>query len=399
MSTLSGPTLDPMVVVRDLAALRHRGATTAQERRAADILEGHLRRLGAEVERQAFSTPVTYIWEVWWLIGGLVVGLLLTPVASWFAFILVAVCAATALLHFDWRASPVSLLPPHGRSQNVIGHVPRSVARNPAKKKLVLMGHYDSAPVSVLYLPSMVKSFRQSLLMSLGLMVVAVAVALLDVLGFGQPIVTWLRWLLVVYFLAQGLIASIDYLRFGYTNGANDNATGAAIAVSTAERLWRKPIPGWQVEVVLTGAEEVSMVGARAYYMAHQGELDPQHTYVLNFDNLGSGHVKVITRTGSITNVVYDNPLVDAALETAASEPRFSDVKPGIWHTGDFDSIWFARAGIPSLTLSAQDEQGLIANLHRPSDTIENVDETLPVHVVDFAEATIRRLAELDQAT
>jgi len=384
-----------MTIVRDLTALPHRGATTPQERRAADLLEGHLQRLGATVERQPFTTPKTYVWVTWWLIGALALGLLLIPAASWLALALVAVSGGLALHYFDWRASPVSLLPPQGQSENVIGRVQpdRRAAQDQPARKLILMGHYDSAPVSMLYLPSMVKRFRKSLLMSLGLMVLAVIVALLAAAGLGQPVVTWLRWLLAIYFLGQGIMASIDYLRFGYTNGAADNATGTAVAIATAERLWREPIPGWDVEVVLTGAEEANLVGARAYYVAHKEELDPLYTYVFNFDNLGAGQPKIIIRTGSITNVNYDNALVDAALATASSDPRFADVTPGVWHTGDFDSLWFTRAGIPSLTLSAQDEHGLILNLHRPTDTIANVDEALPPHAVDFAEATIRRLA------
>jgi len=401
MSTPSERPLDPMTIVRDLAALPHRGTTTVQERRAADILESHLQRLGAAVDRQPFRTPKTYIGVTWWLISGLVLGLLLIPVASWWAFVFVALSAGLALLYFDWRAVPVTLLPPQGRSENIIGRAPSSkdTDEGGARRKLILMGHYDSAPVSVLYLPSMVKNFRQSLRMSLGLMVLAVLAALLDVVGIGQPFVTWLRWVLAVYFLGQGIMSTLDFLRYGYTNGAADNATGAAVAMATAERLWRNPIPGWEMELVLTGAEEANLVGSRAYYVQHRDEMDAQHTYVFNFDNLGVGQLKVVTRTGSITNVVYDNALVDAALETASSDPRFTDVTPGVWHTGDFDSLWFARAGIPSLTLSAQDKEGLIPNLHRPTDTIENVDETLPAHAVDFAEASIRRLAQMDDVS
>jgi len=390
MSTHSAPVLDPMDIVRELAALPHRGATTEQEGLAADILERHLRQLGATVERQPFTTPKTYITEIWWLVGGTVIGLLLLPILPGLAFLLVAVCVAASLLYFDWRASPVSLLPPRAKSRNIIGRMP---GHEQAQKKLLLMAHYDSAPVSLLYLPSMVKGFRQSLRISLGLMVIAVVVALLAVLGIGQPVVTWLRWLLVIYFVAQGLMSTIDYLRFGFTNGAADNATGAAVAIATASRLWRTPIPGWEVKVVLTGAEEANLKGARAYYLAHKRDLDAEHTYVLNLDNLGAGQIKIITRTGSLTDVLYDNALVDAALETAASESRFNSVKPGVWHTGDFDSIWFARAGVPSLTLSAQDKEGCIPNLHRPTDTIENVDPTVPRLAVDFAEATIQRLA------
>jgi hypothetical protein len=379
-----------MAIVRDLAALPHRGATTDQESRAADVLEHYLRQLGASVERQPFVTPKTYISEVWSLVGGLILGLLLLPALSWVALLWIVVCVALALQYFDWRASPVSLFPPRGQAHNVIGRLP---PQGQPSKKLILMGHYDSAPISMLYLPSSVKNFRQSLRISIGLMVLAVGVALLTVLHVGQPVVACLRYALVVYFVAQGIMSSIDHVRLGYTNGAADNATGAAVAVATAARLWRTSIPGWQVEVVLTSAEEANMKGALAYYRAHRNDLDPQRTFVFNFDNLGAGTLRVITCTGSLTDVVYDNALVKAALHTAAADPRFQDVKPGVWHTGDFDSIWFCRAGIPSLTLSAQDEQGLIPNLHRPSDTLENVDANLPAHAVDLAEATVRRLA------
>jgi len=379
-----------MSIVRDLAALPHRGATTAEERKAADILERHLKALGASVERQSFMTPKTYVSEVWWLIGGLEAGLLLLPVLGWIAFAWVALCVALAWHYFDWRASPVSLLPPRAPAVNVIGRVP---AQGQPSKKLILMGHYDSAPVSRLYLPSMVKGFRQSLRISMGLMLAAVIVALLTILQVGLPWMHWLRYLLMLYFLIQGVMSSIDYWRLGYTNGAADNATGTAVAVATAARLWNAPIPGWDVEVVLTSAEEANLKGALAYLRARRAQLDPRSTYLFNFDNLGAGKARIITRTGTLTAIVYQNALVDAALQTAASDPRFRDVQPGVWHTGDVDSAWFARAGIPSLTLLAQDEQGLIPHLHRPGDTLEHVDPDLPRHAVDFAEATVRQLA------
>jgi len=382
--------LDPMEILRKLTGLPHRGATTEHEREAADILTHSLQQLGAAVERQPFATPRTYITEVWWLVGGTALGLLLLPALSWLAFLLVGVSVGAALVYFDWRFSPVSLLPPRATSQNIIGKMPHQARTD---RKLILMAHYDSAPVSLLYLPSMVRGFHQSLRISLALLVASVLVALLSVLGIGQPVVAWLRWLLVLYFVAQGLISTIDYLRLGFSNGAADNASGTAAAIATAERLWRSPIPGWDVEVVLTGAEEANLKGSRAYYLAQRHDLDAEHTYLLNLDNVGAGQLRIITRTGSLTDIVYDNALVHAALETAASEPRFKTVKPAVWHTGDFDSIWFARAGVPSLTLSAQDEEGLIPNLHRPTDTLQNVDESLPRLAVDFAEATIRRLA------
>jgi len=391
--------VDTLSLVKELAALSHRGATTAYERQAADRLQARLETLGADVKRERFRTSKTYITQVYWIIGGLCSGLLLIPIFTWFAWGLVALSAVTALRYFDWRSTFLILLPPRGFSENVIGRFPAGEEAGketrPAapQKKLILMAHYDSAPISLLYLPSMVKNFRQSLLISLGLMVMAAVVAFLELLGVGLPTVSWLRFFLVIYFLGQGVLSSLDYVRFGFTNGAADNATGVAVAVSTAERLWRNPLPGWEVEVVLTGAEETGMAGARCYYLAHRKELAEKDTFVLNFDNLGAGEVKIITETGSLTRVPYDNPLVRAARETAAGDLRFGGIMEGAWHTGDFDTIWYARGDIPSLTLSAQDDKGRIPNLHRPEDTIQNVDGLLPALAADFAEATARCLA------
>jgi hypothetical protein len=392
-----GSHLDPMTIVADLAELPHRGAGTPHERRAADILASCLEQLGATVARQQFRTPKAYVWLIWWLVGGIAAGLLLVPVAPWPAFFLVVACAGMAFLYFDWRSSPISRLPPQTTSENVIGKALSSnggVAEpGRRRRKLILMAHYDSAPASLLYLPSMVKGLRAGLLINMGLMLVSVAIALLAALHGGQSALSWLRWILAIYFLGQGVITSVDYLRYGYTNGAADNASGVAAAVGTFERLLKKPIPGWDLEIVLTGAEEVIMVGAKAYYRSQLTRLDPESTYVLNFDNVGAGDLKVITRTGSITPVVYTNPLVRAALATATTEPRFRHVQPGEWHTGDFDSLWFARDSIPSLTLAAIGADGRMPNLHRPTDTLENVDPAIVRSAVDFAEATVRQLA------
>jgi hypothetical protein len=390
---ISNSAINPLLIIRQLTALPHRGATTQYEKQAADILQSHLIKSGATVERQPFKIPKTYIYEVWWLLSGLIAGLLLIPVIPWIALGLVIISVLTALHYFDWRSSPISLLPPRGTSENIIAKKLNS-DDSASGKKLILMAHYDSAPNSYIYRSPMIKDFHRSLLISLGVMVATIPISIFDILNFGEPLITWLRLASVLYFLAQGVLSSIDFLRFGFTNGASDNATGTAIAIATADHFWQNPIPGMDIELVLTGAEEAGMKGARSYFVKNKKNLNPQNTYVLNFDNLGKGKLKVITRTGSIIPVKYDNLLVNAALNIASTINHFSDVKPGSWHTGDFDSLWFARAGIPSLTLSAQDDEGLIPNLHRPSDTIENMDHNLPEYVVEFAIATIKKLAD-----
>jgi acetylornithine deacetylase/succinyl-diaminopimelate desuccinylase-like protein len=387
---------DPMIIVRNLTSLPHRGTGTPWEKKAADIIENLLTSMGAHVERQVFKTPKTYIWEVLWLILFISGGLLTTPFLSWFSVGILAFATVSSFLYFDWRASPISFFVPSVTSENIIGSMKNNIKAdspkgdNRPKKLLILMAHYDSAPISLLYLPSMVKNFRSSLMINLFLIAFAFSISFLSVLNVGEPIVSWVRLILAGYFLIQGVITCFDYIRYGYTNGASDNATGTAVAMATANRLWEKPVSGLTVIVVLTGAEETGMNGAKYYF--NKTDLAPENSFVLNFDSIGKGDLKIVTETGSITKLIYKGKLVDTAIETAKNDARFNSVKQGSWHTGDFDTIWFARAGIQSLTLSAQDTDGTISHLHRPGDTVENIDESLPAFTVDFAETLIRNL-------
>ena len=398
MSPMPKTQSDPIDILRQLTSLAHRGVGTKEERQAADMIKAWLTRSGAAVETQPFLCPKTYLPVVWWLVGGISAGLFLAGAFPWAAFFISLVFTVAAVHYFDWRSSPVQFIVPRVETQNIIGRFPAGKKENSThegkNKKLILMAHYDTAPISILYLPSMVGNFRQSLLTSLGIMLVTPLVILMTALGIDHVILTWTRYGLGAYFLIQGIISGIDYFRFGHTNGAADNATGAAVALATARRLWEAPMPGWDVEVVLTSGEEVSLVGSRHYYLKNKKKYQENKPFVLNFDNLGSGHIKIITKTGSITPVKYDNPLVDAAIKTAREESRFHGISTGEWHTGDFDSIWFERSGIPSLTLSSQDENGQIPNLHRPGDTLENVNMSMPPQAVDFAEAVSRNLAK-----
>ncbi|MCX7030862.1 MAG: M28 family peptidase [Spirochaetes bacterium] len=389
---VSAGRLDPMDVVRELARLPHRGATTPQAAEAANLLERRLKGMGASVRRHTFLTPRTYIPVLGWFLAGLVVGLLLGPAFRWIGLAITAASAVTGLLFLDWRWTPLMLLPPLGRAENLVARHP-SAAGGGAPRTLILMAHYDSAPVSLLYLPSMVKSFRQSLFVSLGVIVLTVIVSALMALQVGPVWVRWLRWPLCAYFAVQGVLASLDFFRFGYTNGAADNATGVGVALATASRLWNDPPPGWQVEVLLTSAEEASLVGSIAYVRAHGKELDTSRTFVVNFDGLGAGDVRIVHSTGFITASTYDNPLVHAAMETARRDSRFASVTPVDWHVGDFDSVSFLRRGYACLSLSAVTKEGVMPHLHRPDDVLANVDSQVPALAVDFAEAAIRRFS------
>jgi hypothetical protein len=360
--------MTPKQIVEKLASFPNRGVATPHEIPVLDYLMNLFPE--QEVIRESFKTPKTYISIVWWLIGGLVVGLLALNFSPIVGLFLTLIFVTMAMLYFNWYASPVSNFPPLFTTYNLI--IKSRNREAPKPKKLILMAHWDTAPISVLYRPEMVGNFRQSLKISLFLMILAQFVAISQFL-IPNAFILLIGNILAFYFLLQGVVGTIDYFRLGYSNGASDNATGVAAAIDTAQKLWAKNLSNLEIELVLTGAEEVGMIGSRAYMKKHYTEFNKE-TYLVNFDTLGSGNLKIITQTGSWSNIVYDNHLIQIAKQSVTELPILKGVTTGAWHTADFDSVWFQRAGIPAVTLAALDGNGRMPNIHRPTDILSNVD-------------------------
>ncbi len=376
---------NPTNFLRDLCQLPHRGAATPNETRAASLIADTLTSMGATVSREPFQTPKTYATIVYWLIGGLLSSLALVPVAP-VAVGLVAYFAWLAWRYFNWQYSFVTKFPVQHTAYNSIGHWPAlRVTTTENNQTVILMAHYDTAPVSLLYGPTQQAGFRMSLIISLGLMVLAVVVALLEATGTGLPYIRYLRYGLMAYFALQAITGTLGYWLSGYTNGASDNATGVTAALATADRLRQLNLPNLNLYVVLTSAEEAGMIGAYHYVEAHKRSWNPRQTMAINFDTLGAGQLTVIEQTGTVETIRYDNTPTQTArklLQTNAFKDR---AQIGRWHTADFDSVWFVRNDIPVLALCALDADGRMPRIHQLTDTLEAVDPTAMHTAVDLA--------------
>lgn len=379
-------------LLRDLTAFPHRGATTACEKEAAALLAQTLTDLGASVRKEAFRTPRTYVTIVYWLIGGLLAGLLITsfstiPIISWLSVGWIWTFIAMAWLYFNWRYSPVTQFPVQHTSFNVIGRWPAKTENG--VQKIILMAHYDTAPVSALYSPKQVDTFRWSLIISLLIMVLAGILATVETAVGLSAFWQGTKMATIAYLVLQAVLGTVGYIVHGFTNGASDNATGVVAAIATADRLRQLTIPTLEVEVVLTSAEEVGMIGAHNYVRQHKAGWHPDQTAIVNFDTLGAGTLTIIEQTGTVEVIRY-NSLLTKLAKNIAKRPEFSDrVKAGRWHTADFDSVWFVREKLPVLALAALDEQGRMPRIHRPEDSLAAVDVTPMWAAIDLAEAVL----------
>lgn len=380
----------PHTFLQALCAFPHRGAATPAGAEAARLLQTQLADLGATVRTQAFTTPKTYATIVYWLTGGLLVGLALLPltgVAVGFVWYFVAM----AWFYFNWRYSFIIKFPAQHTAHNVIGHWPASQPDNNVQT-VILMAHYDTAPVSLLYSPRQQAGFRASLILSLVLMLLAAMSATLEAVGIGLPYLTYLRYALMAYFILQAITGTLGYWLKGYTNGASDNATGVAAALATADRLRQANLPNLAVEVVLTSAEEAGMIGAYYYVEAHKRKWKRNRTVAINFDTLGAGLLTVIKKTGTLEPLRYANEPTRIARSLLKTDAFRDRTQTGEWHTADFDSVWFVRNDIPVLALCALDARGRMPRIHQPDDTLDAVEPTPMETAIDLAEAVVQRL-------
>jgi peptidase M28-like protein len=172
---------------------------------------------------------------------------------------------------------------------------------------------------------------------------------------------------------AFGTALVADVWRNDTVQGANDNLSGVAALVALAELLCERPVAGMRVLLVSCGAEETLQDGIRAFVARHRHELDPERTWFVNLDTVGSPHLAMLEAEGPVWMEEYTGPwLRDLVAERA--EVLGVDLERGFRARASTDSIIPSRAGYPIVTLVSITDWRSPANYHLPSDIPANLD-------------------------
>jgi hypothetical protein len=329
-------------LINILTSLPHRGSATHYEAKAREQLVEYLEMNGQSVTRQAFKSPRSYGWELLAFSLLLAAGGLLP--SGWLALLgLYGFWTYFCGWPLPWRRL-VDRYP----SENLLAET------GAGAKTLVLMAHLDSAKSFFVYHPKQVKSLRRSFLITTTLAVLTVPAAFFWPLGARA---------LGSYFLVYLLLLLHRELTSPYVNGANDNASGVAVATQLYLDLSRNLAPNWRLVLALTGCEEVGAKGATA--LVREGLL-PLDALILNFDNVGKGELYYAIGEGMLTYYPFKGTLLDAARSLRPA-------KPLLYRLAYFDTLPFVRAGFDCLTLIRL-EDGVPSHWHWPSDTVDNLD-------------------------
>ncbi len=373
-------------LLTELVSLPHRGATTDNERTAAGFIEARLKEFGYGVHVDPFMSPPTYAWEIIIFASMVTAGLIVAPAEPIIGAVLCLLGAWSFFRYFDGRTTLTGMLIPKKPSQNVMGERGKS----DKKKTIYLMAHYDSARASHLYHPAMVKNFRQSFIINTILVFASPAVAVLGEFVEGG---VWLKvaaWIMAAYLGGSILMLFHRELFHRHVNGANDNGSGVTAILALAKHFADHPLQNSNIRIIATGCEEEGMYGARGFVKRYGDDLDLENTYVLNFDNVGSGNLRYCVGEGMILFHHYDPELVAKAASVA--ESRFSDIKPLRYTLAYFDALALLQQKVKTMTFIALDENNRIPNWHWYTDTIENIEWPVIERTVDYGIAMVQAI-------
>ncbi|HEY5938553.1 MAG TPA: M20/M25/M40 family metallo-hydrolase, partial [Kofleriaceae bacterium] len=168
--------------------------------------------------------------------------------------------------------------------------------------------------------------------------------------------------------------------------GADDNASGVAVALAVARAIRQHP-PGGRVMFVFTGAEELGLDGAKAF------AADPAMPFekiraVYNLDMVGrSFFASTVNEEATLAAVgLPGNPEVFAAATDAATEAALEliPVRPGLVKVLGEDrrsDDWILRDhGVYAIHFST----GLNDQYHTPDDTLANLSRPQLVRIAKF---------------
>jgi len=360
--------------VRHLAqTIGPRGSTTAAEAEAARYAGRVLQDTGLTPVTEHFASARS-AWYPYALFAGLLlVGELMFWLGvGWGAVVALAVgllALVSVLLELAFRPNPLRWALPKGRSQNVWA---RLEPRSHAMRQVVLMGHLDSHRTPLAFSTDRWMGLFRSLV-PVGL-ISSVLLVILFGIGMSSMRQVWRLLSLPPSAIALGLfLLTLQADLSPFTPGANDNATGAGIVLSVADRLSRAPLTHTSVWAVLSGCEEVGCYGADAFARAHLEELGRAAWIAL--DSVGSAGAgpAYLTRETFLLSTLADPGLLTLADCVASRHPELGACgRPfqGAYTEGSIG----AKYGFPVLTLTSVAADGSLADWHRPSDVADNVD-------------------------
>ncbi len=385
-----------------------------EEKQGAEIIANQIEReLGVNAVTEKFKTPRhACISAIPWLGWGAFIafcGFYLSPIAS---LVISAFLLLFALTHIFYYSHLLDPLFPKDDSQNVYAVLPPKSGK--AKYNIILSAHMDS---SWCWLHSYKNPNTMMIKTGLGvlsvvvLLIISIVAIILEAsssisfMGLsevfnnfsnnshtGKDIATIVMYCLPLlclpgfYFLTQYL----SYDKKIAAPGAMDNLSGIAASIEVIKHFKEneEEIAKDAKFIILgTGAEESGLIGAMAFVKAHKDdkELVNEDTYAINLDSFRDMEHFNVVKKDTLQFVPFDKELIELSKQAIDNCGVQSHIIEN--PVGGSDSTAFAKAGIKTITLNAQDP--------RPTDYYHTTNDGLDNLKIDTLEKSFEVVKEL----
>jgi len=300
-----------------------------------------------------------------------VIGSLLSTAAAIAGLVAAAIGAASLAAEAAGRLGPIRALFPRRATQHVLTGVPDEGV------VLLITAPYDAPPRGLVLNDRWRAPLRRVprwTLAACALVVVAAAVA--RTAGH-EP--GWLGAVQLVptIVLLVAVAAAVDVALSESSPGANDNASGVAVAVRLLEELDREPPHHLTPALLLTGAGHV-VPRAVARHLRSE-HLTADRVVVIELGPCGAGRPAWAARHAQVREAAER---ATGALELPPGErPRHAAVR------------------VPAIRIACLDERGISPRAHQPDDTADRVDDAAMDAALDLALGVVDALdAQLGSA-
>jgi hypothetical protein len=378
--------------LRELCAFPHRGSATQEERKVASLIRGKLEEFGYKVIAQEFhgTRDNFYLLPVQVLFLAIVAGLLsLFSSLSWLSLLLLVY--GLVLLFLEVSGFDIDLtVMPRFKSQNIY-----TLPDKLPSKLMIVSAHYDTQRGSFIFHPS----FVDRIPLLFGVSYLGVGLMLLGVILRFFSLVSSSFWLLsmgVALSFLVFLVFLFAWITGRYTQGANDNGSGTALALFLAQdyKVNRADYPSdTEVLFLFTGNEEGGTKGMKAFLRKMSQELPRDATKFIVLDNLGTGKVTFLKGEGIILYRKAGKELLEVARELQKTFPaEIQEQKNLLLPT---DSLPVATKGFQTISFLGKDEKGRLGNYHYFTDVFENVDQDFLRLEENFFKEYLKRVTSL----
>ena len=385
--------------VSGLAGFKRRGAGTDAERRASIWLGDELARAGRDVRIDPFwcrpNTALAHTWHVALAIAGSLIAIPSHTVGA----VLVAIALVSIVADATVGISLGRRLTLEHASQNVIATSPSGPAH---PVQLIITANYDAGRAALAY-RNVFRTIAGRLRRLLGnrapgwIAWIAIATAwllataILRMAGVSKTTVGVVQLIPTVGLVIAAPLL-LDLAGADWSPGANDNASGVAVAMSLAAALDAAPPAGVAVDLVLTGAGEGGGIGLRKYLRANRRTLQPSNAVIVGIAPTGGGRPKWWVGDGQFIPLRTSATLRRLGAETAAGEPHLKAAPHR--GRGATPALPALKRRLPAIAIGCLDDRGQAPRSHRPDDIPEHIDPKAMDDALQFALMLVDAIGE-----